>query len=107
MLNELTAEFKSAAVAGYAPAGAGALQIWGASLKEILERVLEKALELGIEYRDDIEQAAKRAVDSLIAMDLPGIPPTTEAWIDEAARAVAYRAIESMLDAILSPNIIG
>lgn len=106
-MSDLTAEFKAAAVAGAYPAGAGALQIWGASLKEILERVLEKALELGREFRDDIEKAAKSAVDSLIAQDLPGIPPTTEAWIDEAARAVAYRAIESLLDAILSPNIIG
>jgi hypothetical protein len=104
MLTELTAEMKE--VAGLAPRPAGkpmtAMVIWGYSVSEILRLVMAKALDLGREYRSDIEQAAKISVDALVALDLPYIPDTVEGTIDEATRTLGYQAIESILNAILA-----
>jgi hypothetical protein len=104
MLTELTVEFCEAA--GLAPRPIGkpmtAMIIWGYSLQEILRLVMAKALDIGREYRKDIEQAAKIAVDALVALDLPYIPDTVEGTIDEATRTLGYQAIESILNAILA-----
>ncbi len=109
MLAELTQEFRSAAgvaVVG-CPAGAAPLAVWGLSIKEILAKVLEKAIELGRELRPEIEQAAKLAVDALVARDIPGVPDTVEQWIDDATRKLGYEAIESVLNAIFAGRVIG
>ena len=109
MLAELTQEFRSAAgvaVVG-APVGTAPVLIWGVSIKEVLQKVLEKALELGRQYRPDIEAAAKSAVDAIVAMDLPGVPDSVEKFIDEATRQLGYQAIESVLNAIFAEQIIG
>jgi hypothetical protein len=98
---------KSAASSAVFPVGAMPLQIWGVSLSEILKLVMEKALELGREYRQEIEQAAKSAVDALVAFDLPGIPAGIEKVIDEATRTLGYQAIEKVLDALLAEQVIG
>ena len=73
MLTELTADFKTAATC-YPGGATTAMQLWGLSLGEILKNVIDKGLELGREHRADIEQAAKIAVDALVALDLPYIP---------------------------------
>lgn len=106
MLTELTAEMKT--VAGLyrrsatTAAPMTAMIIWGYSLQEILRLVMAKALDLGREYRSDIEQAAKIAVDALVALDLPYIPDSVEGTIDEATRELGYSAITTVLDAILA-----
>lgn len=107
MLTELTIEMKSAAAAAPFPTGATAGIVWGYSLKEILQVVLAKAVELGREYRHEIEQAAKSAVDALVACDLPGIPASIEDAIDGATRTLGYEAIEKVLDAVLAEPITG
>jgi len=101
MLNE----FKEAA--GRMPLTADArpvqaIQIWGYSLGNILQLVIDKARELGIEYREEIEAAARGAVDALAALDLPYIPDYIEGTIDEATKQLGYKAIESVLDALLA-----
>jgi hypothetical protein len=109
MLAELTQEFRSAAgvaVVG-CPVGAVPALVWGVSIKEVLQKVLEKAIELGREYRPDIEAAAKSAVDAIVAMDLPGVPDLAEQFIDEATRKLGYMAIESVLNAIFAEQVIG
>lgn len=107
MLTELTIEMKAAVAAAPFPTEATGLEVWGFSLREILTRVLDNILELGRDHRDDIEQAAKAAVDAIVAFDLPGIPPIVENYIDEATRTLGYQAIDKVLDAILAETIIG
>jgi hypothetical protein len=101
MLTELTAEFKTAATC-YPGDATTAMQLWGLSLGEIIKKVIAKALYLGRAHRDDIAQAAKIAVDALVALDLPYIPDGIEGTIDEATRTMGYQAIEKVLDAILA-----
>jgi hypothetical protein len=99
----LTDEFKTAAVRYPATEGkCMAMIIWGYSVSEILKLVVDKALELGREYRSEIEAAAKGAVDSLVAMDLPLVPDNIEGTIDEATKQLGYAAIESILNAVLA-----
>ncbi|MHB8953553.1 MAG: hypothetical protein ACYC4U_11335 [Pirellulaceae bacterium] len=106
MLTELTLEMKTAATCF--PSGAiTALEIWGVSLGEILKKVIAKAQQLGREHRHEIDQAAKSAIDALVAMDLPYIPPTVEGIIDEATRRLGYQAVEKVLDAILAEQLPG
>jgi hypothetical protein len=101
MLAELTLKMKDAAGAAKVPANPTAAGVWGFSLSEILQVLLREALELGRECRDDIEQAAKSAVDAVVAFDLPLIPVGVENTLDEATRSAGYAAIVSVLDAIL------
>lgn len=103
MLAELQVRFRDAAQLGAtkAPATATGAAIFGASLSEILLAVLEKARELGREYRPQIEEAAKNAIDALIAKDIPGLPAALEAYVDATAQEIAYDAIEVVLDAVL------
>jgi len=103
MLAELQVRMRDAAKLGAtkAPTEATGAVIFGASLNEILMAVLEKARELGREYREPIESAAKNAIDALVAKDIPGLPAALEAYVDEAAREIAYDAIEVVLDAVL------
>jgi hypothetical protein len=103
MLSELTIDMKAAAAAAPFPASPTAAVVWGFSIREILAKVGEKALELGREYRPQIEQAARDAVDALVTLDLPGIPAVVENAIDGATRQLGYTAITSVLDAILGP----
>lgn len=79
---------------------AGSFDFWGISIGEILTVLKEKALEAGREHRAELEQAAKSAVDDVVALDIPFIPPGVETKLDEATRAAGYAAIVTMLDAI-------
>ena len=97
----LADEFKTAAT-NFPTHSTQAMVIWGYSVSEILKLVVDKALDLGREHRADIEQAAKIAVDSLVALDLPYISDSIEGVIDEATRNLGYAAIESVLNAILA-----
>lgn len=101
MLTELTLKMKDAAGAAELPANPTAAIVWGYSIGEIIKVLIDAALELGREYRDDLEQAACSAVDAVVAFDLPLIPAGIENTLDEATRAVGYAAIRSMLDALL------
>ncbi len=103
MLAELQVRMRDAAQIGAkkAPAAATGAVIFGASLNAILVAVLEKARELGREYREPIETAAKGAIDALIAKDIPGLPPALEAYVDATAKEIAYETIEVVLDAVL------
>ena len=101
MLAELKAEMCAAAVTDTVSVGSSALQVWGYSLSEIVKVVMDKALELGREYRPQIEEAAREAVDALVQMDIPGIPEIIEGAIDSATREAGYTAITSILDALL------
>jgi hypothetical protein len=105
MLAALTLEMKSALESTVYPVAATADQVWGYSLSEILKLVIEKAKVLGRAYRDEIEQAAKAAVDKLVALDLPYIPDYIEKTLDEATRSLGYAAVEKMLDALLAENV--
>lgn len=104
MLAELNVRMRDAAAIGAAkaPAEAQGFQVWGASVSEIIAAVLEKARELGVQYRDEIEQAAKNAVDALVALDIPGVPAVIEEFVDATAKELGYQAIEAVLDAILA-----
>jgi hypothetical protein len=84
------------------PVGATKMQVWTISLNEILRKVLEQALDLGREYRDQIEAAARGGIDLLAAMDLPFIPDSIEGVIDEATKTLGYAAVKSILDAVLA-----
>jgi hypothetical protein len=103
MLSELTIDMKAAAASAPFPASPTASVVWCYSLKEILAKVLEKAVELGRDYRPQIEQAARDAVDALVTLDLPGIPPVIENAVDSATRQLGYTAIAAVCDAILGP----
>ena len=97
----LADEFKTAAT-NFPTHSTQAMVIWGYSVSEILKLVMSKALDLGREHRSDIEQAAKIAIDHLVALDLPYIPDSVEGTIDEATKSLGYAAIESILNAILA-----
>ena len=106
-MSTLTAEMKAAVSAVVFPVGATATIVWGFSLREIVQQVMTKALELGHEHRAEIEQAARSAIDALVAFDLPGIPDSIENIIDGATRELGYQAIEKVLDAILAEQVTG
>ena len=78
-----------------------AMEIWGVNIPAILQMLIEKAKELGTEYRPQLTAAARSAVDALVALDLPWIPENVEGFIDEKTRQFGYRAIEAILDALL------
>ena len=78
-----------------------AVVIWGTSISGIIKLVIDKALELGKEYRPQIEAAAKLAVDAVVAWDLPWIPDYVENTLDEVTRTAGYKAITAVLDAVL------
>ncbi len=103
MLSELTLKMKTAAGAAPLPAGPTASIVWGFSLAEIIKVLLDQALELGREYRDELEQAAKSAIDAVVAFDLPWIPAGVENTLDEVTRSAGYAAITAVLNAILGP----
>jgi hypothetical protein len=73
------------------------------SLAAVIKWAVDAALRLGEQYRHEIDQACKSAVDRLVAMDIPGIPSQVENPIDEATRAAGYAAITAVLDAVLGP----
>ncbi len=100
--HELQQTFEAAAAAGVGKC-AGVCTgrvLFGFSLGELLKSIADKAIELGREYRTDIELAARSVVDKLVAKDIPGIPDAIEAAIDASAKELAYQAIGSMLDAM-------
>jgi hypothetical protein len=109
---ELDLEIAMKEAAAYHPRGAllkgevsfapqTAVEIWGLSITGIIKLVLDKALELGKEYRAQIEAAARIAVDAVVAFDLPWIPPSIENTLDEATRQAGYAAITAVLNAVL------
>ena len=71
------------------------------SLAAIIKWAVDTALKLGGQYRPEIEQACKSAVDRLVAMDVPWVPANIEEKVDEVTRTIGYKAIEAELDAIL------
>lgn len=81
-----------------------AVMIWATSISGIIKLVIDKALELGKEYRSQIESSAKLAVDAVVAWDLPWIPEGIENTLDEVTRSAGYAAITAMLNAILGPR---
>lgn len=103
MFAALTMKMKGAAANVKLPDNPTAGIVWGFSLKEIIEVLMKEALELGQEYREDIQQAARAAVDAVVEFDLPLIPENIENTLDEATRAAGYAAIDAVLNAILGP----
>ena len=101
MLAELKSQMLTSAAAPAFPVGASAGVVWGFSLREILQVVMDKAIELGREFRPQIEEAAREAVDALVQMDIPGVPAIIEGAIDSATREAGYTAITAILDALL------
>lgn len=101
MLAELKAEMCGAVEAAGTTAEDGVLKVWGISLAEIIDVVMDKAIALGREYRPQIEEAAREAVDALVSLDIPGVPAIIEGAIDSATREAGYTAITAILDAIL------
>jgi hypothetical protein len=99
-MSSLQADFDTALASNVI--GSAPLVIYQWSIKAIIDVVMAKALELGREYRDEIEDAAKAAVDRVVAMDLPGVPAGVETVIDDLTRDAAYRAISAVLDALLT-----
>ena len=100
MLAELKAEM-CGAVTDTVSVDDSVVQVWGYSLSEIVKVVMDKAIELGREYRPQIEEAAREAVDALVSMDIPGVPAICEGAIDSATREAGYTAITAILDALL------
>jgi hypothetical protein len=101
MFAEIKQQAVTKAASRLEEADAGQLEFWGISISEIIKVALEKALELGREYRDEIEQGSKSAIDAVVALDLPFVPAVIEATLDEATRAAGYAAIVAILDAVL------
>lgn len=101
MMSELYVGMKAAASAAQFPAEPTAVAVWGISLSEILKVVMAKAVELGREYRPEIQTAGRSAVDALVELDIPGIPSVIEGAIDSATREAGYTAITAILDALL------
>ena len=104
MYAELVGQMKTAASSRVEHFGLVTTEVfWGFSVAEILKVVLDKAVELGREYRGEIENAAKAAIDAVVELDLPYIPDGVEDTIDSATRAAGYAAVVAVLDAILGP----
>lgn len=103
MYAALSLKMKTAAEGARIPTNPTASIVWGFSLAEILKVLLDEALELGRDYREDLEQAAKSAVDAVVAFDLPVIPDGVENTLDAVTRAAGYAAIDAVLNAILGP----
>lgn len=103
MFAEIKQEMVNRAASKLEAVNAGALEFWGVSIGEIGHVLIDKALELGREYRGEIEQGAKGAVDAAVALDLPFVPAVVEAPLDEVVRASGYAAIDALLNAILGP----
>lgn len=101
MLAELKSQMLTSASAPAFPADATVGVVWGLSVREILQVVMDKAIELGREYRPQIEEAGREAVDALVQLDIPGIPAIIEGAIDSATREAGYTAITAILDALL------
>ena len=83
-------------------AGPTAMEIWGVNIPAILQMLIKKAKERGREYRPQLTEAARGAVDALAELDLPWIPESIEGTIDDATRELGYQAIEKILDALLA-----
>ena len=106
MYAALLGQMKGAAASRLEHAGEVSVAgFWGLSVTEIIKVVLDKALDLGREYRGEIENAAKAAVDAVVELDLPFIPEGIEATIDSATRAAGYAAVVAVLDAVLGPAV--
>lgn len=103
MLSDLTLKMKTAAGSAHLPTSPTASVVWGITLAEVLKVLVDQAVVLGRAYRDELDQAAKSAVDAVIAFDLPLLPDTIENTLDDATRAAGYAAIDAVLDAILGP----
>jgi len=101
MFAEIKSQMLTSAVAPAFPAGATVGVVWGLSVREILQVVMDRAIELGREYRPQIEEAGREAIDALVAYDIPGIPSIIENAIDGATREAGYEAVEKILDALL------
>lgn len=101
MFAEIKAQMLTSAAAPAFPEGATVGVVWGLSVREILQVVMDKAIELGREYRPQIEEAGHEAIDALVSLDIPGIPAIIENAIDGATRAAGYEAITAILDALL------
>ena len=101
MFAEIKSQMLTSAAAPAFPAGASAVVVWGLSVREILQVVMDKAIELGREYRPQIEEAGREAVDALVSLDIPGIPNIIEGAIDSATREAGYTAVTAILDALL------
>ena len=97
---ELTQEFLTA----IGDADFSGDNVLGFSFEALLRAVMRKALEIGREFRDVIEAAAKEVVDRLVAIDIPGLPEQFEGPIDEAMRGAGYDAIEYALTAIFGAS---
>jgi hypothetical protein len=98
---EIKSQMLTSAAAPAFPAGATVGVVWGLSVREILQVVMDRAIELGREYRPQIEEAAREAVDALVQMDIPGVPAIIEGAIDSATREAGYEAVKSILDALI------
>lgn len=104
MLAEIKSQMLTSAAAPAFPVGATAVVVWGLSLREILQVVMDKAVELGRAYRPQIEEAGREAIDALVAFDIPGIPAVIENAIDGVTREAGYTAITAILNALLGPR---
>ena len=104
MFAEFQSELCAAAAAAPFPASPTAGIVWGFSIREILKKLLDKAIELGRTHRDEIEQAARGAVKAVVEFDIPGLPASLEGPIDAATRDLGYQAVKSVLDALFPPD---
>jgi hypothetical protein len=99
----LAGKMDTAVKAAHFPSNPTAGIVWGFTLREILQVLMDEAINLGQQYREDIQQAARAAVDTVINFDLPLIPEGVENVLDETTRAAGYAAIDSVLNALLGP----
>jgi hypothetical protein len=99
----LAGKMDVAVKAAHFPSNPTAGIVWGFTLREILQVLMDEAIELGGKHREDIQQAARSAVDTVVNFDLPLIPEGVENTLDEATRAARYAAIDAVLNAILGP----
>ena len=104
MVTEFKAEMCAAVGAAPFPTGPTAGIVWGFSIREILKKLLDKAIELGRTHREEIEQAARQAVDAVVEFDIPGLPVFIEGPLDATVRDLGYQAIKSVLDAVFPPE---
>lgn len=74
------------------------------NVRDILEYLKDLVLEVGCEHREEIERAAKEALDELVAYDLPWVPNWLEGFVDAAMKEFGYRLIERALDRLCEEN---
>jgi hypothetical protein len=71
--------------------------IWG-KLGVVVDWVADAVLEFGCDHREDVLAVADKAIDYIVSLDIPQIPPVVEIYIDSKLEKAAKSWIRDQLD---------